>query len=210
MVLVKTLRVGVHDPQLDIIIEAAPVDSSYQTIIEAVTSKWLEIATTTSSLYCNQWDFLAYEKDAKKAIFKSLHIQHMGHTKTYLNACQLYFWPWMRNDVKHMVSNCLECLAYLPSKSLPPLTQTKASRPFEIISIDLLSHFWRTSLPHLCWSLQRMAKWNYDFGKPERFRTDCGPQFRSEFIQWCEDNSIIHELSRPDHHQSKGYAENAS
>ena len=39
MVLVKTLRVGVHDPQLDIIIEAARVDSSYQTIIEAVTSK---------------------------------------------------------------------------------------------------------------------------------------------------------------------------
>ena len=130
---------------------------------------WLEIATTTSSLYRNQWEFLAYEKDvgllmsnghivvpktAKKAILKSLHIQPMGHTKTYLNACQLYFWPWMHNDVKHMVSNCSECLAYLPSKSLPPLTQTKASRPFEIISIDLLSHFWRTSLPHLCWSLQ--------------------------------------------------------
>ena len=50
---------------------------------------WLEIATTTSSLYRNQWDFLAYEKDvsllmsnghivvpktAKKAILKSLRM----------------------------------------------------------------------------------------------------------------------------------------
>ena len=70
-----------------------------------------------------------------------LTVSCAGQTKTYLNACQLYFWPGMHNDMKHMVSNCSECLAYLPSKPLPPLTQKKASRPVEIMSIDLLSHF---------------------------------------------------------------------
>ena len=132
----------------------------------------------------------------------------------------------MRNDVKHMVSNCMDCLAYLPSKPSPPLTQTKASRPFEIMSVDLAyfegDHYLVNVDRFSGWpNVEKLKKldtsavtsqledWNYDFGKPERLRTDGGPQFRSEFKEWCEENGIIHELSSPEHHQSNGHAENA-
>ena len=44
-------------------------------------------------------------------------------------------------------------------------------------------------------------------GKPERIRSDGGPQFRSEFTQWCKKQGIVHELSSAYHHESNGHAE---
>ena len=55
-----------------------------------------------------------------------------------------------------------------------------------------------------------LENWNLEYGKPQRLRTDGGPQFRTEFSsQWCKNNGIVHELSSPEHHQSNGHAENA-
>ena len=55
---------------------------------------------------------------------------------------------------------------------------------------------------------QCLVKWFQDFGFPKSIRTDGGPQFRGPFDQWCEDNSIIHELSSAYNPQSNGHAEN--
>ena len=40
-------------------------------------------------------------------------------------------------------------------------------------------------------------------------RTDGGPQFRSEFKEWCNNRHIVHELSCPYNPQSNGHAESA-
>ena len=49
--------------------------------------------------------------------------------------------------------------------------------------------------------------WFIDMGKPERLRSDGGPQFRSEFDAWAKKEDIVHELSSPYNHQSNGHAE---
>ena len=132
----------------------------------------------------------------------------------------------MKHDIHQMVSNCPECVAFLPSRPSHPLVQTEASRPFEAMSLDLAAYEGNTYLVAVDrfsgWSnmaklrnldtsavTSQMDEWNCDFGKPQRLRTDGGPQFRSEFVKWCEDNGIVHELSSPEHHQSNGHAENA-
>ena len=52
-----------------------------------------------------------------------------------------------------------------------------------------------------------LEEWFVDTGKPERIRTDGGPQFRDKFTQWCKAQNIIHELSSAYHHESNGHAE---
>ena len=243
-VLIQTLRVEAGDPQLEAIVEAAVADPIYQQVIKAVSSKadWKNLPHQhPARLYRNQWDFLAVEKDvglltvngrivipraAQKAVLAGIHHQHTGQVKTYKNACQMYFWPQMKRDVHQMVSNCPDCVAFLPSKPLPPLVQTKASRPFEAMSLDLAYfegvHYLVAVDRFSGWiNVAKLTKldtaavtnpledWNLTFGKPQRLRTDGGPQFRSEFVKWCETNGIIHELSSPEHHQSNGHAENA-
>ena len=54
-----------------------------------------------------------------------------------------------------------------------------------------------------------LEDWFVDVGKPLRIRSDGGPQFRSEFVDWCEDQEIKHELSSAYHHESNGHAESA-
>ena len=243
-VLVQTLRIEAVDPQLEALIEAASKDVAYGKVVDAVSSKadWRNLPKQhPARLYRHCWDFLAFEKDvgllsmngrivvpraAQKAVLQGIHHQHTGQLKTYLNARQLYYWPHMKRDVQVMVSNCPECVAFMPSKPLPPLTQTEASRPFEAMSIDLAvfegTHYLVVVDRFSGWI--NVAKltglktdavttiledWHLTFGKPQRLRTDRGPQFRSEFNEWCEANSIIHELSSPDHHESNGHAENA-
>jgi hypothetical protein len=51
--------------------------------------------------------------------------------------------------------------------------------------------------------------WLLDWGIPVRLRSDGGPQFRTEFSQFCEKKGIIHEVSSPYHSASNGHAEAA-
>ena len=97
-----------------------------------------------------------------------------------------------------MISNCPEYVSFLPSKPAPPLQQTIAVRPFQAMSLDLAKQDgldYLVEVDRFCgWinvakltSLEtssitkHLTSWHYDYGKPERLRTDDGPQFRSEF-----------------------------
>ena len=74
---------------------------------------------------------------ARKKVLSNLHIQHTGKSKTLADARQLYNCPEMTNAIGIMVANCRECTVALPSQPLEPQIPTKATRPFERISIDL-------------------------------------------------------------------------
>ena len=54
-----------------------------------------------------------------------------------------------------------------------------------------------------------MKNWFNTFGWPERIRSDNGPQYRSEFDEFCAEHSIVHENSSPYFPQSNGLAESA-
>ena len=135
------------------------------------------------------------------------------------------FWHNMKNQIKTLVSTCEECVRLLPSQSAEPRLSTLASRPFEAVSLDLGKQdgTWHLILAdrYSGWPdvkpLTRgmdtktvtdiLEDWFTDLGKPERIRTDGGPQFRSEFKAWCKAQNIIHELSSAYHHESNGHAE---
>ena len=48
-----------------------------------------------------------------------------------------------------------------------------------------------------------------DYGWPTHIRTDGGPQFWSEFKEFCTAHGITHELSSPYNPESNGLAEAA-
>ena len=57
--------------------------------------------------------------------------------------------------------------------------------------------------------LRHVHSWFNTFGYPVSIRTDGGPQFRTEFLQFFTDHGIAHEKSSPYHHESYGHAEAA-
>ena len=163
---------------------------------------------------------------ARKSVLESLHIQHTGVVKTWKNAKQLYLWPGMKNEISQTIGNCHECVKFLPSQPKEPCIQTKATRPFEAMSADLgkLDGTWylicadrfsgwplvgKLNKLETCFITRMMEDWFNDVGRPLRLRTDGGPQFRSDFDEWCESMGIEHELSSPEHHESNGHAESA-
>ena len=53
------------------------------------------------------------------------------------------------------------------------------------------------------------SDWFIEVGWPTAIRTDGGPQFRTEFSQFCNRHGIKHELSSPYNPESNGLAEAA-
>ena len=52
--------------------------------------------------------------------------------------------------------------------------------------------------------IHHLEQWFNDFGWPTHIRTDGGPQFRSEFKEFCTAHRIKHELSSPYNPESNG------
>ena len=64
----------------------------------------------------------------------------------------------------------------------------------------------RTDTRSVCESLTR---WFTEYGWPTYIRTDGGPQFRGEFAEFCEGNSVKHEQASAYNPESNGLAEAA-
>ena len=56
---------------------------------------------------------------------------------------------------------------------------------------------------------QHLKNWFNNFGWPTHIRTDGGPQFHSEFKEFCAGHGIQNELSSPYNPESNGLAEAA-
>ena len=64
----------------------------------------------------------------------------------------------------------------------------------------------KTALEHI---IDTLTTWFIDYGWPTRIPTDGGPQFRSAFKTFCENNNINHELASAHNPKSNGLAEAA-
>ena len=128
--------------------------------------------------------------------------------------------------MKTTVQNCKDCQLLLPSKPIEPHQHSFGSYPLEQTSSDLFQEAGKNYLVYAdrysgmlwCDRLNQtqtrnvtglLKKWMLDFGYPRSMRTDGGPQYRTEFQQWCTEHGIEHSLSSPYNPQSNGHAEGA-
>ena len=133
----------------------------------------------------------------------------------------------MASDVHLLVHKCEICRPFLPSQGREPLIPgTTATGPmtdvgtdlFQIghnhylVMVDRYSNFpFVSKLTKLNTSsiTKVLTDWFNTFGWAERLRSDNGPQFRTEFQEFCTKNFIIHENSSPYNPQSNGLSESA-
>ena len=161
----------------------------------------------------------------RMSILTKLHTQHAGITKTRLLAQSLYYWPGMTAAIKSMIDGCAHCQERLPSRPKEPEVTTTASRPMEALSVDLCNpktggdyliivdrysgNMWfkRLSSTSTKAVISALEDVMLEHGHPSVIRTDGGPQFRSEFQNFCSNHKIKFEVSSAFNPPSNGHAE---
>ena len=163
---------------------------------------------------------------ARKYILRKLHTSHAGKVKT---SRQLYFWPAMTAAIEQMIDACGKCQEKRPVQQKQPLTLATPYAdlyPMDEIDMDLFElrgkHYLcavdRYSGHPFVWLLHRLdtaavLKATEDlfflFGKCCVVRTDRGPQFRSQFGEFCKRHNIVHETSSAYYARSNGLSEAA-
>ena len=162
-------------------------------------------------------------------LLAALHRSHPGVTKMYELARQYYYWPGLHNDVKQMVADCTACHSHLPgqpNQPAPVQLPSDAIRPMTHVGTDLFQlgaqhwlllvdrfsgYAWPWQLRSLTTSavVAKLTACFNEHGWPEAIRSDGGPQFRSEFADFCKNHQIRHELASANNPQSNGLAEAA-
>ena len=153
---------------------------------------------------------------AKKELMKKLHALHAGETNTFALVQDLYYWPWMVQELKLMFWTSPQCKKYRISKPLGPLMLTlDAEYPWQHFSADLAQlggkHYlvgWPevAQLRHLDTKAvtNEFESLFLTFGVPNKIRTDGGRHYRSKLKGWCQSWGVTPVTSSPHHHQSNG------
>ncbi len=186
---------------------------------------WDELSVEDGFVFCG--DRLVVPQPARKEILRLLHLPHQGLTKTRESAKQLYFWPGMSSDIKNTVDSCEACQNLKPSlPSLPVAETAKSTVPMEAVGTDLFDldgQKWLLLVDRFSGFVmaeklrsentgavvRQLEKWFSEWGWPSSIRSDGGPQFRTEFGEWCRKNAISHEKCSPYNPRSNGLAEAA-
>ena len=160
----------------------------------------------------------------RKSILNKVHESHSGIVKTKALLRALYYWPGMMSDAKNMVEACDKCQAWQPSLQQQTWQETICKSLMEQVGIDLFEFggcnylamidrfsgflfFAKLRSTVTTAIIAQITKWFYDWGWPDKIRSDGGPQFQSEFKEFCNKHSISHEVSSPYYPQSNGLAE---
>ena len=192
-----------------------------------LNSVWSQLSVNELGLIILDNNRIFVPKKQRKELLELIHTAHCGTDKTKRRAKELYFWRGMASDVHLLVHKCEICRPFLPSQGREPLIPgTTATGPmtdvgtdlFQIghnhylVMVDRYSNFpFVSKLTKLNTSsiTKVLTDWFNTFGWAERLRSDNGPQFRTEFQEFCTKNFIIHENSSPYNPQSNGLSESA-
>lgn len=165
---------------------------------------------------------------ARGELLRKLHASHQGVVKTRKAAQQLYFWPGVNNEIKLLIDSCEQCQLYRPSLQAEPLQSATSlvTAPMQLFSCDLFEYAGKTYLcsvdaysgyPFVKLLLRTstadvttvLTSWFRMFGFPSKIKSDNGPQFRTEFKEYCTTNGMTHDTSSPYFPSSNGLAESA-
>ena len=188
-------------------------------------SMWDDISIRNDLLIVND-DRVIIPDNYKSKVLKKLHFSHAGITKTKQLARQLYYWPGMGTDIEKLISSCEPCQLHRDSQPLPAIKITTAEKPMQSVSLDLFDldgsdhlimcdryscHIWVHKLRRTVTEAitNQLKNWFYEIGFPSHIISDNGPQFRTEFKDFCKEHHIIHVTSSPYNSRSNGLAENA-
>jgi hypothetical protein len=218
------------DPAYRAVVEAfrSGINPATRIATRAMANIWADLSLMDDrpdTLLLYQGTRIVVPAGARPDIIRKLHASHSGISKTYQLARQLYFWPGMKQAVTDAVQSCAICLAMLPSLPSEPLQETSIPEgPMSHVGLDLFlcqGEDWllmvdRFSGFPFCQKLRStvtgsvtkvLLSWFCEWGFPKVIRSDGGPQFRSEFREFCGAHDIEHELASPDHPQATGLAE---
>ena len=190
----------------------------------ALSPKWDKISLTQGLLTIDRR--IVIPCNARGHILQLLHKLHSRMTKTLQLGRCLYYWPGMSNAIKQMIKQCEVCQQLRPAQKKEPLQNTEATGPLDLMCTDLFQYAGKEFLvlvdrfsgflwvDQLKWTntaavVDRLFQWFGDWGFPKVLRSDNGPQYRSEFIAFCDKYKITHHTSSPGNPQSNGCAENA-
>ena len=187
---------------------------------------WHDLSVLDSVLLVYDDSRIIIPKQARPAILEKLHQSHSGITKTRQLARELYYWPHMSNDIKQMIDSCELCQRLRQSQFDPPQEHPAAEQPMQSVSLDLFSwagkdyivlvdrfsnYIWVSKLNSTTTAkvIEVLERWFIEFGYPCVIVSDNGPQFRSEFQEYCIAKHILHSPSSPYNPRSNGLAESA-
>ena len=190
-----------------------------------LSSVWSQLSVDKTGLVIVDGTKIYIPSPYRQTLLDGLHAAHCGTNKTIRRAKDLYYWRGMSSDIKNLVHNCDICRPFLPSQAQEPIIPgISATGPMTDLGSDLfqIGHNYYlvvvdrysgfpfveklTSLSTA--TIIKILEGYFNlFGWPERIRSDNGPQYRSEFDDFCSKHSIIHENSSPHFPQSNGLAE---
>lgn len=208
--------------------EKIPIDKWYEKMLQEVQEKpsqfplWMiengklykRIQRRYPDLESREW-LMVVPRGRRQEIIQAHHnpptCGHLGISKTVSRISENYIWPKMRVDVARYVRNCTTCIATKPEQKPPRghmlSPQVTATRPWEIVSVDMVGPLPRSTNGHsyilsvmCCFSkfvllfplrtatTLNILKWLEDhtilvYGAPKKLIVDNGSQFRSKQFQ---------------------------
>ncbi len=144
------------DPNLSLIMSEAEQDEGYQSVIQAVNdnkdlnnlprehhahdykSIWSDLSVFDDKLLIHS-NRIVIPKSARPRLLQLLHKAHCSAERTKILARSLYWFPKMNLAIEDYVRRCLECQIYKPSQCKEPAQSIVATRPLELVGIDVFS-----------------------------------------------------------------------
>ena len=135
-------------------------------------------------------------------LLKNLHSAHVGIERTVRLTKQLFFWHSMLNNITTTNNSYKACQMYTPSKknkTIQSHPMKDAAFSFQECAADLFTlhgHDYIVLVDRFtgficCQVNKTCTSWFDLLGWPETIRTEGGPQFRSEFDEFCKKKIFI-------------------
>lgn len=170
---------------------------------------------------------LVIPKVLRKNILHSLHSAHQGCNGMKARANQTVYWPGLNNSIKNFRLGCNTCIKIAPSQPKEPLIMTPPpSYPYQEVCGDYFElegkayltivdrfsgniHPFYYKQPPTNKTLQTTCRSLFlQYGAPEKFCSDGGPQFMAKgFQDFLKNWGCMHRTSSAYYAQSNGRAE---
>ncbi|XP_046392169.1 uncharacterized protein LOC124160378 [Ischnura elegans] len=165
-------------------------------------------------------------KELRKEMLDRLHKGHLGIGKCRERARDAIWWPGISADIQNAVEKCEECPERCPQPVEPLMPTAVPERPWMMVGMDIVTvrnqsflvvvdYFSRypevarltsTTAAAVIGKIKAIFA---RFGIPEVVRSDNGPQFRGEMLEFAKEYGFRLITSSPLLARSNGQAESA-